>query len=249
MNDNDARSVPRFWRHDRHVLVSLRRAIEYLLIRRIAGQERNSAPSKVVVDMGAGSSPYRALFEDAGCTYISCDLPGELDATNSPDVELSPGVPVPLGTRIADSVVSFQVLEHVWDLDWYLGECRRLLRPEGRLMLSTHGVWPYHPHPTDYRRWTRDGLVKELESRGFKVESIVGIVGPLAWTTQFRALGYHRVLNRIPIVGPLASGVVCSFMNFRMWLEDMVTPAKLVQDNASVYVVVAVQQTDEQRTI
>ena len=26
------------------------------------------------------------------------------------------------------------------------------------------------PHPTDFRRWTRDGLVRELESRGFAVE-------------------------------------------------------------------------------
>ena len=38
-----------------------------------------------------------------------------------------------------DLVASFQVLEHVWDLDAYLGEARRALRPEGWLLLSTHG--------------------------------------------------------------------------------------------------------------
>lgn len=156
-----------------------------------------------------------------------------------PQIRLEPGVPLPLPDKSADVVVSFQVLEHVWDLDWYLGECKRLLRDNGRLVLSTHGVWLYHPHPTDFRRWTRDGLVKELESRGLIVESITGVVGPLAWTTQFRSLGYHHLLSRIPVLGKLLSALVCSFMNARMAVEDAITPAVQVDANAAVYLVIA----------
>jgi SAM-dependent methyltransferase len=152
---------------------------------------------------------------------------------------MTPGKSVPLEDVSADWVVSFQVLEHVWDLDWYLGEARRLVKPDGWVLLSTHGTWLYHPHPTDYRRWTRDGLIKELETRGFEIAEIRADVGPLAWTTQFRTLAYHHALSKIPLVGRLLSAVVCSFMYLRMGIEDAATPTSLVETNAAVYTLVA----------
>jgi SAM-dependent methyltransferase len=133
-------------------------------------------------------------------------------------------------------VVSFQVLEHVWDLDWYLGECWRILRPGGWLLLSTHGVWLYHPHPTDYRRWTRDGLLDELGQRGLQVKVAEGVVGPLAWTTQFRLLGLRHVLRAIPWIGPSLVPPVACLMNLRMIFEDALTPASIRDDNACIYV-------------
>ena len=152
------------------------------------------------------------------------------------------GQPVPLASESAELILSFQVLEHVWDLDWYLGEAHRLLSRDGALLLSTHGTWLYHPHPTDYRRWTRDGLVAELEARNFSVESVVPLVGPLAWTTQFRSLGYHSILSRLPVLGGVASAVLCSLMNLRMIIEDAITPGHLKECNAAVYLVTARKQ-------
>lgn len=135
--------------------------------------------------------------------------------------------------------MSFQVLEHVWDLDWYLGEALRLLTPGGWLLLSTHGAWLYHPHPTDYRRWTRDGLVRELESRGFVVQKVSAVVGPLAWTTQFRLLGIREALLRIPLLGRALLVPVAGFMNARMAFEDWITPSAIRETNASVYVILS----------
>ena len=130
-------------------------------------------------------------------------------------------------------------LEHVQDLGWYLGECRRLLHPDGWLLLSTHGSWLYHPHPTDYRRWTEDGLRADIGAHGFTIERVTGLMGPLAWTTQFRLLGYRHVLLQIPLLGPLLLPPLTAAMNLRMELEDAVTPHAIRQDNACVYVVVA----------
>jgi SAM-dependent methyltransferase len=186
-----------------------------------------------VVDFGAGSAPYQALFQRPGVNYLVCDL--DADA----EVVIDPGHRVPLPDHSAELVLSFQVLEHVWDLDWYLSEARRLMAPQGALVLSTHGTWLYHPHPTDFRRWTRDGLVMELTSRGFVVQEITGHVGPLAWTTQFRAFGFHRLLGAIPIVGPPIAALVCAVMNLRMLIEDKLTPTEWVNTNAAVYVLVA----------
>src|SRR5262245_485168 len=224
----DARADPRWWNHQRHPLIRLRRQIEHELDATL-----RSGDGRLVVDMGCGDMPYRTLVESRGARYVGCDI--DPDAP----VQITPGQPVPLDDASATLVVSFQVLEHVWDLTWYLGECRRLLAPGGRLLLSTHGTWLYHPHPTDYRRWTKDGLVREIEAQGFTVERITGLVGPLAWTTLFRLLGYREVLRRIPVLGPLVVPPLAVLMNARMELEDAITPAAIRETNASVYVVIA----------
>src|SRR5262245_29105618 len=224
----DARADPSWWNHQRHPLLRLRRQIEQELDATL-----RPAAGDLVVDVGCGDMPYQRLFESRGARYLGCDI----DA--AAPVRITPGQPIPLADGCANVVVSFQVLEHVWDLAWYLGECRRLLRPGGHLLLSTHGTWLYHPHPTDFRRWTRDGLVREIEAHAFTVERINGLVGPLAWTTQFRLLGYREVLRRVPIVGALLLAPVAALMNVRMEIEDAITPAPISQTNACVYVVIA----------
>jgi len=228
------RLSPQFWRRDAYVLRKLAGCVAAISERFHNGSLTGAlSRGDNVVDMGAGAAPYRALFDRSGINYITCDL----DAGSA--VVINPGTPVPLRAQSAKVVVSFQVLEHVWDLDWYLSEVRRLLAPGGALVLSTHGTWPYHPHPTDFRRWTRDGLTLELTTRGFVVQEMTGLVGPLAWTTQFRALGFHRLLSAIPVIGSPLAALVCAVMNLRMVIEDSVTPAEWIDTNAAVYILVA----------
>ena len=228
------RLSPPFWRHDAYTLSKLAGRVERIAASLHQGSlEIRLNQGDTVVDFGAGSSPYRALFERPGIAYVACDLNADAE------ILVTPGELVALPDGCAKVVVSFQVLEHVWDLSWYLSEARRLLASDGVLILSTHGTWLYHPHPTDFRRWTRDGLMAELTTRGFIIQEIEGLVGPLAWTTQFRALGYHRLLSEIPLLGmPLA--LVCgALMNLRMWVEDKITPVEWTQTNAAVYLLVA----------
>ena len=240
MESIDPRLAPPFWRHDAYTLDSLQRVIRQAIVAARRDLSQGAAPA-MVVDIGAGTAPYRALFEDLGAKYLTCDVnDGDPSAAPAqPDVTLVPGEKIALRSQSADWVVSFQVLEHVWDLDWYLGECRRILKANGVLLLSTHGTWPYHPHPTDFRRWTRDGLTSEIRSRGFNIESVFPIVGPLAWTTQFRTLAYHHVLSQAPIIGSALSALVCSFMHLRMRVEDAITPKTQLETNAAVYLVLA----------
>lgn len=175
------------------------------------------------------------MIRGRGFEYIASDLSGEVDCV------LKPGSPIGLPDGSLAGIVSFQVLEHVWDIDWYLKECTRLLEPNGWLLLSTHGVWLYHPHPTDYRRWTHDGLCGELVSRGLRVVRMEGLLGPLAWTTQFRALGIRHGLLSIPVL----NGLVPLFMfamNLRMVIEDRITPESVRQENACIYVALCKRQ-------
>src|SRR5688572_17923396 len=98
---------------------------------------------------------------------------------------IGPDGSLPLADESVDCVVSFQVLEHVRDVPAYLTSIRRVLKRDGRVFLSTHGTWPYHPHPTDFWRWTRDGLRVELQDAGFEILAMQALCGPAAWIPMF----------------------------------------------------------------
>ena len=183
----------------------------------------------VLIDLGCGRMPYRDLIEERGVVYRGADL--------GDDAELPIGADgrVAVADHSCDAVLSVQVLEHVRDLDAYCAEIRRLLRADGTLFLSTHGTWLYHAHPEDHRRWTRTGLICDLEQRGFVVETIEALVGPLATTTLLRLTGYAYVLRKFPLVGPALAGMLAVIMNLRALAEDRVTPFGIRNDNACVY--------------
>jgi SAM-dependent methyltransferase len=118
-----------------------------------------------VLDYGCGGSPYRPLF--GNCTYHRADLSGgsNLDFEYRPDAKLPSEIPR------YDCVLSTQVLEHVEDPETYLGECYRVLRPGGVLILTTHGLYEDHACPYDYWRWTVYGLKRLVENSGLKIEA------------------------------------------------------------------------------
>ena len=206
------------------VLTELQRSIAELAA-------KVATPGAVALDYGCGSRPYESLIVASGCTYIGADFDGPADQRIQPDGRLTE-----CADASVDLVLSFQVLEHVRDLDTYFAEARRVLRPEGRMILSTHGSGLYHPHPEDHRRWTREGLVGEIGAHGFKVESCTSLVGPLAWTTVLRLTCFSYALKKVPVVGRIVAGALALVMNARAAIEDKVTPAWVTRDNACIYV-------------
>jgi SAM-dependent methyltransferase len=76
---------------------------------------------------------------------------------------------LPFGDEVFDGIACFELLEHLGDHDGLMREIRRVLRPEGRLLLTTPnrlterflslpggpGVNPHHvstPTPRELRR-------------------------------------------------------------------------------------------------
>lgn len=156
----------------------------------------------VILDYGCGGSPYRSLFPNA--TYHRADFVEVEDLdfrTNAegrlPDVE----------SGHYDLVLSTQVLEHVEQPQVYLEEALRVLKPGGRLLLTTHGVFPDHGCPYDFWRWTSDGLKLELMRAGFVVETQYRLtagpravffwIGRLASTYQSPSKRFPRFAVRV----------------------------------------------------
>jgi len=220
------RLTPRLIDTDWLVLRELRAAITRKM-------HTSSQPGMTAIDFGCGTQPYRALIEASEVRYLGADL------GTGADIAIADNGIAAAESGTADMVLSFQVLEHVGPLQTYLSECRRLLKADGRLVLSTHGTWLYHPHPEDHRRWTREGLLAELKANGFEVEDCEALVGPLAWTTLIRLTSFAFALRKVPVLGSFVAGLLAVVMNLRAVIEDRVTPQWVRDHNACVYFVTA----------
>jgi len=137
--------------------------------------------------------PYRPVFESSVGRYLGADLPRNPLA----EIHLDDSGRASMPDQSVDIVLSSQVLEHVPSPADYLREASRLLIPDGTLLLSTHGYWRYHPDPTDYWRWTRDGLLRQLEAAGFEVQSVKGVMNLASSGLQLFQDGVSAALPRL----------------------------------------------------
>lgn len=96
-----------------------------------------------------------------GDTYIGVDLSEgkgvdtTLDLTQSFDA-----VDEKLGHQRFGTIFSFSVMEHC-DNPFLMAEnMEQLLKPGGRIVLSVPFAWKFHGYPSDYWRFTREGVKK-----------------------------------------------------------------------------------------
>lgn len=116
-----------------------------------------------IFDYGCGGTPYRELFS-------ACDEYVGADVTPGPQVDrlLADDGMTQEPDGSYDAVLSAQVLEHVRDPADYLREALRLLKPGGRILLTTHGMFHEHGCPHDYQRWTAVGLETAFRNEGYE---------------------------------------------------------------------------------
>ena len=185
-------------------------------------------PGDRVLDYGCADLPYRDLFP-ADLEYLAADLPGNPLSTTL----IAPDGTVPVESESCDTVVSTQVLEHVRDPALYLAECHRVLKPGGRLLLSTHGTFVYHPDPEDYWRWTAAGLEEALRVAGLRVVRVEGVIGQIAIGLQLIQDAIYWHLPR-----PFRA-VLAAVMQTMIAAADRLQSPGSKRLNASVYALIA----------
>lgn len=88
---------------------------------------------------------------------------------------------LPLTEGSVDVVANFQVIEHLWDQAAFLAECFRVLRPGGRLLVTTPNRITFTPdsdvplNPYHTRELSGAELDELLRTAGFQVEALLGL--------------------------------------------------------------------------
>jgi SAM-dependent methyltransferase len=88
---------------------------------------------------------------------------------------------LPVHGSSVDVVANLQVIEHLWDQEGFLAECRRVLRPGGRLLVTTPNRLTFSPgretplNPFHTRELAPSELDSMLAAAGFGVELLAGL--------------------------------------------------------------------------
>jgi len=123
-----------------------------------------------VLDFGCGRKPYENLFTNAtSYTGVDMEVTGH-DHSNSKVDKYYDGKTIPFENNYFDNIFSSEVFEHVDNIDDIIKELNRVLKKDGKILITVPFVWNEHEIPYDFRRFSKYGMEYLLKSNGFSIE-------------------------------------------------------------------------------
>lgn len=167
-----------------------------------------------ILDFGCGSKPYEPLFKNAQ-SYVGVDI--KISGNNHENSKIDffyDGKNLPLPSNHFDAVVCFEVIEHVFNIEEVLAEIRRVLKPNGLLLVSIPFAWDEHEIPYDFARYTSYGIKHIFQSNRFEiVELNKTTTYVLAVCQMFIAYLVQHVLPKGKYLGRLSQLVIIFPLN------------------------------------
>jgi SAM-dependent methyltransferase len=181
----------------------------------------------VVLEAGCGEGYGADLLASTAEAVIGLDydlLTTQHVARAYPRVQVLRGnlVGLPLASGSVDVVANLQVIEHLWDQPGFLAECLRVLRPGGRLLITTPNRITFSPgldkplNPFHTRELSAAELTSLLVGAGFRVELMAGLNhGPVIRELDARFGSIIEAQVRVAVSGGA-------------WPEDLLSAVKSI---------------------
>jgi ubiquinone/menaquinone biosynthesis C-methylase UbiE len=122
-----------------------------------------------LLDFGCGTKPYKKLFINVD-SYIGVDykIEGREESQKTVDFFYD-GKTIPFNDKEFDSILSTEVLEHVFNVEDILCEFNRVLKINGHALITTPFMWEEHEMPYDFARFTTPALEYLYQKHGFEI--------------------------------------------------------------------------------
>lgn len=121
------------------------------------------------------------LGGDARGAYRSC-VKGthawttlNMDEKTKPDIFHDLEKPLPISDASYDNAMLMNVLEHIFEYRQLLSETARVVKQNGTVVIVVPFLFPVHPSPEDFHRFTEDTLRKECERAGLSVSHMTAL--------------------------------------------------------------------------
>lgn len=162
-----------------------------------------------LLDVGCGAKPYAPLFAAKVDSHVGLDLATSPHDQSTVDI-YADAASLPFADNSFDTVLCTEVLEHLPEPCRAIDELHRVLKPNGRIILTCCQTFQLHEQPRDFYRFTRFGLA-HLLSRfcDLEIETLVPVGGTLDFAVYFVSATMLGLLPRL-LGGTFARKVVCA---------------------------------------
>lgn len=155
-----------------------------------------------LLDLGCGRVPLYGMYRDRVSEVVCADWPETTEGRDFVDIaaDLNQGIDLPDASF--DTILSTDVLEHLWNPGQAWADMARLLRPGGKLLLGVPYLYGIHMAPHDYFRYTEFALRRFCDEAGLKllrIEAYGGrrqVMADLAVKSLYRHAGWIRWLAK-----------------------------------------------------
>lgn len=152
-----------------------------------------------VLDVGGGVNPsyFQFLKKEPRTEIINIDFKSLHAIGKTVDLEKDP---LPYADESVDQVLMFNILEHIYNYRFLIGEAKRVVKSGNEVLGFVPFMMSYHADPHDYFRYTKESLKKIFAEAGFKnvVVKEVGL-GPCAVS--------YNIMVSFPLPGVLKLAV------------------------------------------
>ena len=162
-----------------------------------------------LMDFGCGTKPYQSLFTNMS-SYTGVDFDGGGNPYKKSGIDVYyNGKDLPFGDNSFDSILSTEVIEHIFNPDEIISELNRVLKPGGKLLLTCPFSWPEHEQPWDYARYSSFGIRNLLEKHGFVIEKQEKTGSFFLTLLQLIILYFYILIPKIPLIQQLLFLIFC----------------------------------------
>jgi len=149
------------------------------------------------LDAGCGDMPYKDYILELVHNYDTIDYEAHIDGIkyigDIQDMHM-------IEDSTYDSIVCFEVLEHVQNPFKAVSEVKRVIKKDGIFILSVPHLSRLHDMPHDYFRYTEYGLKTLLDQNGFEVIEIKPRGGILSFLGHQFSNIFLSMFWHIPII-------------------------------------------------
>jgi len=135
-----------------------------------------------ILDIGAGTGHGARYLRGKNTEYYPADLPTGRNRLNGNISKRTEKLEIycscyalPFMDECMGGTMLIFVLEHLENPQIALSESYRVTKMGGYLLIATPFSFPVHGFPSDYRRWTLEGLKIEINHAGFEVMDAISM--------------------------------------------------------------------------
>ncbi len=190
-----------------------------------------------VLDIGCGQQAAQQVLSDDS-EYIGLDyLQTASEWYNTRPQIYGDAQQLPFKTISVNTVLLLDVLEHLPSPASTMTEIKRVLKPNGTLIVQVPFLYPVHDAPLDFQRWTEHGLQLLFREHGFETVKSTSIGAPVETAALISciALSKHTLnwfdqknpLFLFVLLLPIAVLIIncCSWLVAKLSREDALMPA------------------------